>query len=86
LRVGDGRVSIRKFVNGSFLELAGVPFTVNSNVTYTLRLEVVGTSLRGYVNNQFFVEASDAAHAAGRYGLATNLTAVRFDDVRVQQP
>jgi hypothetical protein len=86
LRLGDGRVSIRRFLNGSFVELAGVPFTVRSNVTYTLRLEAVGTTLRGYVNNQFFVEASDASHAAGRYGLATNLTAVQFSDMRVQQP
>jgi hypothetical protein len=86
LRLGDGRVSIRRYLNGAFVELAGVPFTVSSNVTYTLRLEVVGTTLRGYVNNQFYVEANDASHAAGRYGLASNLTAVRFDDVRVQQP
>jgi hypothetical protein len=86
LRLGDGRVSIRRFLNGAFVELAGLPFTVSSNVTYTLRLEVVGTRLRGYVNNQFYVEANDASHASGRYGLATNLTAVQFDDVRVQQP
>jgi hypothetical protein len=86
LRLGDGRVSIRRFLNGSFVELAGVPFTVSSNVTYTLRLEAVGTTLRGYVNNQFYVEANDASHRVGRYGLATNLTAVRFSDMRVQQP
>jgi pectate lyase len=86
LRLGDGRVSIRRYLNGSFVELAGVPFTVSSNVTYTLRLEAVGTSLRAYVNNQFMVEANDSSHAAGRYGLATNLTAARFDDVLVWQP
>jgi hypothetical protein len=86
LRLGDGRVSIRKFVNGSFFELAGAPFAVSANVTYTLRLEVIGTSLRGYVNKRFLVEANDSSHAAGRYGLATNRTAVRFDDVLVQQP
>jgi hypothetical protein len=86
LRLGDGRVSIRKFVNGSFFELAGAPFTVNSNVDYALRLEVVGTKLRGYVNDRPLLEASDSSHAAGRYGLATNQTAVRFDDVLVQQP
>jgi hypothetical protein len=38
------------------------------------------------VNNQFYAEATDATHTQGRYGLATNNTAVRFDDVRVQQP
>ncbi|MGH8175783.1 MAG: hypothetical protein ACREV5_05935, partial [Steroidobacter sp.] len=86
LRLGDGRASIRKFVNGSFFELAGKPLAVNTNVVYTLRLEAVGRSLRGYVNGQFLLEASDATHAAGRYGLATNRTAVRFDNVRVQQP
>jgi hypothetical protein len=86
LRLGDGRVSIRRYLNGSFVELAGVPFAVSSNVTYTLRLEAVGNSLRGYVNNQFMVEANDSSHAAGRYGLATNMTAARFVDIFVRQP
>jgi len=48
----------------------------------TKRLEVVGDTLRGFLNGQLVVEASDSTFRAGRVGLWTKADSVTcFDDV-----
>lgn len=86
LKVGAGEASIRKLVNGAIVELARAPFTSSVNSGYILRLEVVGTSLRAYINNRFLLEATDSSHAAGKYGLVTYRATATFDDFVVTQP
>ncbi|WDZ82778.1 family 16 glycoside hydrolase [Micromonospora cathayae] len=49
----------------------------------TLKLEAVGSSLRGYLNGALVVQATDSAFAAGRAGLATSYASATFDDVAV---
>ena len=47
-----------------------------------LKLEVVGDTLRGFLNGQLVVEASDSTFKAGRVGLWTKADSVTcFDDV-----
>jgi hypothetical protein len=82
----SNRVSLRKLVNGTVVVLDTASFPVSVGTWYTLRLEAIGSSLRGYVNNQPLVEVIDNDFAEGTWGLATLGTAARFDDVRVTQP
>lgn len=84
----SGALDIRKLVNGSIQVLASVPLTVQTNVTYRVRLEVVGTRLRAYVNNRLRAEATDASvtRVVSSAGVATYKAAVDVDNVQVAQP
>ena len=79
-------VSLRKLVNGTVMVLDTATFPVSVGTWYTLRLEAVGNSLRGYVNDRPLVEATDNNFVEGTWGLATSQTAAEFDNVRVTQP
>jgi 3-keto-disaccharide hydrolase len=79
-------VSLRKLVNGQIFVLDSAEVPVGVGTWYTLRLEAIGSSLRGYVNERPLVEAKDMAFAEGTYGLATSRATARFDNVRVTQP
>lgn len=85
LRSG-GTVSLRKLVNGTISTLATAPLAVSLNTQYVLRLEVVGNQLRGYVNGNLLLQATDGSHAAGISGLMTNKSATQFDDYVAYQP
>ena len=87
LRVGHGgRVSLRKQVNGSVFELDSALLVQQPGVRYNLRLEALGSVLRGYVNGRLLLEARDQSHRIGKYGLGTFATAAGFDNVHVTQP
>jgi hypothetical protein len=85
LRSSD-TVVLGAVVDGVSTELDVVTYSVNPGAWYALRLEVVGTKLRGYVNGVLRVEANDSRHARGISGIATEKTAARFDYFRVHQP
>lgn len=83
-------VSLRKLANGTIHTLDTASFTVAANTWYRLRLENVGSTLRGYIDNQLIVEASDPAPIpqSQLQGSAIVLykTAVQYDNWRVTQP
>jgi hypothetical protein len=85
LRVNSG-LQIRRVVNGAATVLASVPYTVQGNRTYRLRLEAIGDQLRAYVDGAFVAEARDASLGTGRFGIATNRAAASFFEVDVRQP
>jgi hypothetical protein len=85
LRSG-GTVSLRKLVNGTITTLASAPLAVSLNTQYALRLEVVGNQLRGYVNGNLLLQATDSSLASGISGLMTNKAAAQFDDYVAYQP
>lgn len=84
----SGRLDIRKLVNGSIQTLASVPFTVGANVTYRVRLDVIDTRLRVYVNGTLRAETTDPAltPSIARAGVATYKAAVDVDNFWVSQP
>jgi hypothetical protein len=84
----SGALDIRKLVNGSIQTLASVPFTVQTNVTYSVRFEAIGTRLRVYVNGRLRAEATDSSlrRAVSGFGVATYKAAVDLDNFRVTQP
>lgn len=82
----DNRVSLRRQLNGAAVVLDSAPLVHQAGQRYTLRLEALGSQLRGYVNGRLILEARDTTHRAGIYGLATYKAAADFHDVLVTQP
>jgi hypothetical protein len=80
----NNTIELKKLVNNVSASIAtAVPFTVVPNTTYRLRLEVVGTMLKGYVNGQLKIQGTDTTFASGTSGLVTFFTDVAFDDVHL---
>jgi hypothetical protein len=84
----SGSLDIKKLVNGSIQNLVSVPLTVQTNVSYRVRLETIGTRVRVYVNGTLRAEATDAspAPASSGVGLATYKAAMDADNFVVTQP
>ncbi len=84
----SGALDIRKLVNGSIQTLVSVPFTVQINVTYRVRLEAIGTRLRVYVNGTLRAEATDASltRAVSSAGVASYRAAMDLDNFALTQP
>jgi hypothetical protein len=61
---------------------------VQTNVSYRVRLETIGTRVRVYVNGTLRAEATDAsaAPASSGVGLATYKAAMDVDNLVVTQP
>ena len=85
LRTGN-TLSLRKLVNGVITHIRSVPATINAGSWYALKLEVTGTKLRGYLNGNLVIQATDTTHASGRTGAMTWKTAAEFDDYVAYQP
>lgn len=82
----NNTISLRKLVNGSIHVLDSAPLNVRTGTWYTLRLEAIGKSLRGYVNGNLLLEADDSSFPTGSYGAVTFKTATRYDDFAAVQP
>jgi hypothetical protein len=84
----SNQISLRKLTNGvvTTLDTATTPVTVNT--WYDLRLDIVGTKLRVYLNGMLLLEATDTGtpHASGRYGVGAYKTAAQADDFLATQP
>ncbi|MEV4755664.1 pectate lyase [Micromonospora sp. NPDC049559] len=80
---GAGGVQLLKRAGGEPVVLASAAGGVVTGNWATLRLDAVGTSLRGYVNGALVVQATDASYPAGRAGLAASYASASFDDVAV---
>jgi pectate lyase len=83
----NGDFKIKKLSGGNNTSISSAATVdVAVNTWYTVKLEVVGTSLKAYLNGTAVLNATDADVTAGGVGVGTkNATAV-FDDVRVTAP
>jgi pectate lyase len=79
----NNTVELKRLEGGSSTTLDTASLTVTAGTWYTVRLDVSGSTLRGYVNGALVTEASDSRWSAGRVGVATFYTAANFDDVQV---
>ncbi|HEU5470444.1 MAG TPA: family 16 glycoside hydrolase [Actinophytocola sp.] len=77
-------VQLRKLVSGSATTLATANIAVTTGTFYTLRLEVNGSTLRGFVNGTQVGQATDTQFGSGRAGVATFNASASFDDVLVE--
>jgi pectate lyase len=78
--------SLRKLTNGVITELGNYSLPVSVGNWYALRIEAVGSQIRGYVNGFLVAEATDTTHPRGSAGPISNRAAVDFDDYRAIQP
>ena len=61
-----------KAVNGSSITVIGsAGLTVSTGTWYTLRIEVNGTTVRGFVNGAQIASGTNSAYGAGRIALVT---------------
>lgn len=80
----ETNVNLYKYAGGRRSGIKDGGATVARGQWQELRLEVFGDRLRGFLNGQLVVEATDATYKAGRVGLWTKADSVTcFDDVVV---
>lgn len=72
--LGLGTVSILKKTNGAETVLATVPFDYQYDTFYSLKIEVVGNTLTGYVNGTEVLSAADSALSSGTAGVYASTT------------
>jgi hypothetical protein len=80
----EGTLAIFAYVDGRRSEIKSGAVTVAAGTWQELRGEVVGTTLRGYLNGGLIVEATDTTFHEGGAGLWTKADSVTcFDNVTV---
>jgi hypothetical protein len=62
---------------------AGINYTIQPNVNYTLKVKIEGNTFRGYINGDEVVSGTDANLTAGKVGLRTRRGDIFFDDFKV---
>jgi pectate lyase len=78
-----GQVQLTKRAGGGIQVLAAAVAGVTTGSWYTLRLEVFGSSLRGYLDGALVVSTVDGTFSSGRIGLYTRYASSAFDDLLV---
>ncbi|MCG5470726.1 right-handed parallel beta-helix repeat-containing protein [Micromonospora sp. LAH09] len=79
----NNTVELKRLSGGSSTTLDSANTTVTVGTAYTLRIDVAGNSLKGYVNGTLLTEATDSQFASGRIGVATFNASANFDNVQV---
>ena len=74
-------VTLRKVSSGQITQLGTAP-----GACYRLRLEPVGTHVRGYINGKLVLEAVDAQGFGGAVGMVTYHAQADYDDFRATVP
>ncbi|MGG1554892.1 family 16 glycoside hydrolase [Paenibacillus ferrarius] len=78
-----GKAQLYRKSAGSFTLLQETAMTVTTGTAYTLKLQMNGNSLAGYVNGSLMVSASDSTISAGRIGFRTYNQTASIDNVAV---
>jgi hypothetical protein len=82
-----GAVKIRKKSGGNNTSLTSeAPTDVVLGTWYTVKLEVIGSTLKAYVDGVPVLVATDTDIAAGGIAVGTKNATAEFDDVRVTKP
>ncbi|SDE38042.1 hypothetical protein SAMN02799630_05307 [Paenibacillus sp. UNCCL117] len=80
-----GKAKLEKRQNNQNIEIqsvSGLP-KMEAGTTYKLRFETVGTTLKGYLNGQLVISATDPASSGGKVGLITSSTDPAFSGGKV---
>ncbi len=80
----EGNVNLYKYAGGQRSTIKEGSASVQAGKWQELQVEVVGNRLRGFLNGQLVVEATDDTYKVGGVGLWTKADSVTcFDDVEV---
>lgn len=82
----NGKLELRKQVNGVITVLRSVPFSAEPGRFYRLGLDVLGDQLHAYVDGAFVAGAVDGDIAEGKYGLGSYRAAFTYQWFDVRQP
>jgi hypothetical protein len=83
----SNKLELRRIKGGAITLLASINYTVTTGTWYTLKLEIVGTALRGYVDGTPLIAVTDSGGlTSGKVGIGGMYAQARFDDVLVTQP
>jgi len=67
---GDaGLIDLLKFVDGVWVHVGSAPFSPQKDRWYTLKTEVKGTSITGYIDGKKIIEATDDTFVSGGIGI-----------------
>jgi hypothetical protein len=83
------QLSLRRLVNGQVQMLATVPQPLTLGTWHDLRLEIIGTRIRAYVNGDLKIETTDSTLSAGgggRNALLMWKTAAEIESYVAYQP
>jgi hypothetical protein len=81
--LGNGRAEVQSVRGSAVTVVGGAAARVAAGGWYTLRLEVSGTSVRGFVDGTAVGAGTVTAYPKGRVGLQTFHATAAFDDVKV---
>ncbi len=79
----SGSVVLTSYKNGTPTQLASKQIAVSLNTWYKLKLQMVGSSLKVFVNDTEQLSSTNSDSTAGSVGLRTNNTVADFDNVSV---
>lgn len=83
--IGPNKAQLYKRAGGTFTLLQETDFTVQSNLIYTLKLLMKGSSITGYINGQEKCSAIDTAFSSGKIGTRGFNVSYCIDDVVVKE-
>nr|WP_230205051.1 family 16 glycoside hydrolase [Parafrankia elaeagni] len=81
--LNSNRAELQAVSGSSVTVLGGVSRTVSTGSWYTLRVDVSGTTISGYVDGTLIGSGTDSSITAGRISLQTFHATASFDDVLV---
>jgi parallel beta-helix repeat protein len=82
LALQNGTVVLKKKVSGSWTTLASTSFSFSTSTFYTLKLEMNGTALKGYVDGTQKLTATDSSLSSGKIAFRCEASC-SYDDVTV---
>ena len=82
----DGTSYVRLYDRAATKQLMKVDYPVDLNEVYTLKLTVVGNSIKGYVNGEKIIETTADTCLKGTVGLRRNGYGVYYDNLIVTLP
>ena len=84
LRSDNGRVELKRYLNGSSGSSLGTANgLITANTWYTAALEVKGTTIRALLNGTPVLTVTDSTFITGTFGLGSASGTAEFDDVLV---
>jgi len=79
---GNNKLSLWRNQNGTWTEIGSYPTTINNGTWYLLKLDMNGSTIRGYLNGVERINVTDTVHSAGKIALRCG-NDTRYDDIVV---
>lgn len=78
----NDKVKFLKFKDNGFTLLGEEDYTLTAGTAYTVKLNILGSTFRGYINNTLVITSTDSDFTTGDFGFGTGTGVTgNFDDV-----